>query len=236
MTDTGSAAGDISLGRFLELSLPAVDVLASLRFYRMLGFVELPAGDIRSWHYAVVADKGLSIGLHGGGLKEAALSFVLPGLAERLQALEAAGHHIESRHLGPEEFHELRLHSPDGHLVQLLEARTFSPGPEGSSRLLGNSCELVLGCANLPASIAFYRTAGFEQAADSDNSLHAGSLRLRLAPQARPGSLALHFHSAEPDSTVQQLETLGLAPSKTPAGSWRLVSPEGLPLIIAGDR
>ncbi|MBW7930444.1 MAG: hypothetical protein H3C57_03950 [Gammaproteobacteria bacterium] len=216
-----------SFGRFLELSLPAGDVLHSLRFYRSLGFGELPTGDIRRWHYAVVSGSGLALGLHGGGIAEPALCFVRPGLAE------------QARRLGAEEFHELALRSPDGHLVLLLEARTFSPGAaeEDAVALLGREAELVLDCAELATSRAFYEAAGFigpgaDETREEDGlALHGAGLRLVLREARRPGGLALRFPHPEPASLVAGLEARGLAPGRL-AGGLQLRSPEGLQLLV----
>jgi len=228
-----------ALGRFLEISLPAGDVLRSLQFYRSLDFGELPTGDIRRWHYAVVAGSGLTLGLHGGGIEEPALCFVRPGLAEQVRRLEADGHAIEEARLGAEEFHEARLRSPDGHLVLLLEARTFSPGgADGDGgALLGRDAELVLDCAELEASRAFYEAAGFigpdaAGAGEADRlSLRTTGLRLVLREARRPGGLSLRFPHPEPASLVAELEARGLAPSRA-AGGLRLRSPEGLQLLV----
>ncbi|MDH5241429.1 MAG: hypothetical protein OEW73_11660, partial [Gammaproteobacteria bacterium] len=53
-----------TIGRFLEFSVRAPDILESLYFYRTLGFVELEIGDMWSHKYAVVSDGELNIGLH----------------------------------------------------------------------------------------------------------------------------------------------------------------------------
>lgn len=226
-------------GRFLELSLPTGDVLHSLHFYRSLGFGELPTGDIRRWHYAVVSGGGLALGLHGGGIAEPALCFVRPGLAEQAHRLEAAGCCIESARLGAEEFHELALRSPDGHLVLLLEARTFSPGAteEDAGALLGPEAELILDCAELATSRAFYEAAGFigpdagATGEEDSLALHGTGLRLVLREARRPGGLALRFPHPEPASLMAGLEARGLAPGRL-AGGLQLRSPEGLQLLI----
>ena len=53
-----------TIGRFLEFSVGAADILESLHFYKTLGFVELEIGDMWPHKYAVVSDGELNIGLH----------------------------------------------------------------------------------------------------------------------------------------------------------------------------
>ena len=52
------------LGRFLEFSVRAEDILESLAFYKALGFTELAIGDVWKHKYAVVSDGDICIGLH----------------------------------------------------------------------------------------------------------------------------------------------------------------------------
>ena len=52
------------LGRFLEVSVHAPDILESLAFYERLGFTQAPVGETWSHPYAVVTDGRLFIGLH----------------------------------------------------------------------------------------------------------------------------------------------------------------------------
>ena len=81
-----------SLGQFLELSVPATDLAASLDFYLRLGFSELRVNDIRPGSYAAVTDGQIVIGLHGVGLEEPALTFVRPDLARHARALARRRH------------------------------------------------------------------------------------------------------------------------------------------------
>ena len=60
------------LGRFLEISLAATDVAASLAFYESLGFVQASVGEAWPHPYAVVTDGRLSLGLHGAEFDESA--------------------------------------------------------------------------------------------------------------------------------------------------------------------
>jgi len=224
-----------AFGRFLELSVPTADVLRSLNFYRALGFGELPAGDIRPWHYAVVTDGGIALGLHGGGIEETALCFVRPNLAGQVRTLEAAGYDFEFSRLGAEEFHEAALRSPDGHLLLMIEARTFSPGGAGpgTDALLGRCGEVLLDCADLPASRAFFAAAGFLEAGSDEATVRLGApgITLALRESRRPGGLALRFHARDPAAVAQRLDALDLPVSRGPEGRV-LRAPEGTRLAI----
>lgn len=224
-----------SFGRFLEVSVPAADVLRSLNFYRALGFGELPAGDTRPWHYAVVTDGTLVVGLHGGGLDEPALCFVRPNLARQVRALEAAGLGFETCRLGEDEFHEAALRSPDGLLLLMLEARTFSPGDgiDRGSSLIGRCTEVTLDCADPATSRAFFETAGFLESGSDDDTvrLDTPGLRLALRRAARPGGLALRYAEQDGDTLARALAARDFQPVRGPDGRL-LRAPEGTRLLL----
>ncbi len=115
------------LGRFLEVSVHAPDVQASLEFYESLGFVSAPVGDTRPHPYAVITDGRLFLGLHGEEFDSPTLTWVHPGLALHAPALEALGLEFAFARLGEEAFHELGFVDPSGQMVTIVEARTFSP-------------------------------------------------------------------------------------------------------------
>ncbi len=223
-----------AFGKFLEVSLPTGDILRSLEFYKALGFAELTTGDIRSWHYAVVTDGHITIGLHAGGIEEPALSFVRPNLARQVRALEASGHQFEFRRLGSEEFNEAGLRSPDDHLILMMEARTFSPGEDGASRsLIGHCTEVTLACADTAVTRAFFENAGFlpEEEQDPDVlRLQTPGITLGLREVGRSPALALRF-SGVSRRALQSLDTRGLTPARAPEGRV-LKAPEGTRLVL----
>jgi catechol 2,3-dioxygenase-like lactoylglutathione lyase family enzyme len=225
-----------AFGRFLELSVPTGDILKSLAFWRALGFAELPTGDIRRHHYAVVTDGAIAIGLHAGGIEEPALSFVRPNLAKQVRALEEAGREFEFVRLGAEEFHEAALRSPDGHLILMMEARTFSPGAanDGLAPQLGRCIEICLACRDPEASRAFWEAAGFIAGEPGDSGelrLIAPGAALGLRAAGRTGTLALRFEPGDADVALATLAAKGFTPTRTAEGLV-LKSPEGLLLIL----
>lgn len=224
-----------AFGRFLEVSVPCADVLRSLSFYRELGFTELVTGDIRRWHYAVVTDGRIAIGLHGDGIAEPALSFVRPNLARQVQQLEAAGHRFEFRRLGADQFHEAALRSPDGQLILLMEARTFSPGADDPhAPLLGSCAEVLLGCADAGASRDFLEGAGFlplEDRPDGLARLQTAGLTIALRPRSGATGPVLRFEGQSPAGIRARLEALGIDAVPTAEGSV-VTAPEGTRILF----
>ena len=224
-----------AFGKFLELSLPAADILRSLGFYRSLGFAELTTGDIRPWHYAVVTDGGIALGLHGESIDEPALAFVRPNLARQVQALESAGHEFEFRRLGADEFNEAALRTPDGHLILMMEARTYSPGAAGDRPdcLLGRCTEVTLPCADVEATRRFFETAGFLASGDeADDAVRLHTPGITLGLRATSGTAAtLRFTTADSRAALRLLEAQALRPARTTEG-YVIRAPEGTRLIL----
>jgi hypothetical protein len=214
--------------RFLELSLPAPDLAASLGFYRDLGFTELTTGDIRNYAYAVVSDGRIAIGLHSQALPAAALSFVQKDTANWARQLMAAGFELEFQRLGSDDFHEFGLAGPGGTLAVLMEAPTFSPWSENTLPVTGQASYLGLNCADLEDGIEFWQLAGLT--ADHDSAepdrieMAAPALRLQLSV-GRSAFPSLVFQFPDP-SLVAKLERMGLA--LRDEGHRRvLIAPEG---------
>jgi hypothetical protein len=223
-------------GTFLELSIPTGDIGKSLSFYRSLGFTELTTGDIRTHYYAVVTDGHIAIGLHGGGLEEPALSFVRPELARHVRAMADAGLEFEFVRLGTEEFNEAALRSPDGQLILMMEARTFSPGDEDDvpATRIGRSTQLALAAADAAVTRAFFEEAGFMASDDEtigETLLTSEGLSLALTPVSRGRRLVIHFASADRRAVARELAALDLALRHDTEGSF-LQAPEGTRLVI----
>ena len=73
------------------------------------------------------------------------ITFVKPDLLRHLSALERLGLHFEFRRLGNDVFNELGWLDPSGHLIRLVEARTFSPSkrPPTDTSLCGYFLEIA---------------------------------------------------------------------------------------------
>lgn len=231
-----------ALGRFLELSVPAPDIRASLDFYLRLGFTELPVNDIRAHHYAVVTDGHAVIGLHGGGLEQPCLAFVRPGVAAHARRLADLGVEIAFARLAEDEFHEAGLHAPDGTLVVVMEARTYSTGSLADIPVpgFGRARELGLPTLDPDADLPFWLEAGFgprDEAADDDGAggsrgegllLEGPGLTLGLRPSQAWAGPVLWYGAPDPAF----LAARDLAPARHPGG-FSLRAPEGTRLAWA---
>ena len=148
------------LGRFLEVSVAAPDLPASLAFYESLGFVQAVTGDARSHAYAVVTDGRLCLGLHGADIEVPTLAWVHPDLAAHAPRLQALGIEFESTRLGDEELHELAFLDPSGQRIALLEARTFSPTVAAQPSRLGYFEEYGIPTTDLEGAARFWDALG----------------------------------------------------------------------------
>lgn len=222
-----------NLGQFLELSVPAPDLGASLDFWLRLGLTEVRVNDIRAQSYAAVTDGQIVIGLHGTGLDEPALTFVRPDLARHARALVDAGTELDFMRLGDDQFNEVGLRTPDGHLLMLLEAPTFSVSDdELPPPLIGRCTELTLASASPAETRSFFELAGFLGTEGEDEDpvlLTAPGLSLALRSAARQAGVTLRF---EPSGVWREtLDTRGIA--GRPSGhDYMLVAPEGTRLLL----
>lgn len=114
-----------TIGRFLEFSVEAPDILESLHFYKTLGFTELETSDVFLHKYVVVSDGELNIGLHSREFDSPAVTFVQQDLAKHARAMSDHGFDFSFLHLDEDVFNELGFHDRDKHAVTMLEARTF---------------------------------------------------------------------------------------------------------------
>jgi len=231
------------LGRFLEVSVRAPDVPASLAFYESLGFVQALTGDARPHPYAVVTDGRFCLGLHGAGDDDPTLTWVHPDLAAHAPRLEALGIELEFARLGAEQLHEIAFLDPAGQRVTLLEARTFSPpvAPPSASRL-GYFEEFGIPTPDLERSAAFWDALGlvafepervpFTKVVATGRDLNVGLYDLDLR------SPVLAFSAPDMPERVAALRELGLRfAEKLPRGmSARehamLIAPEGTRLLL----
>ncbi len=235
------------IGRFLEISVHAPDVLASLAFYERLGFVQASTGEAWPYPYAVVTDGRIGIGLHQRELpRSPLLAFVLPDLFTHLEAFEQLGVEFESRRLGGDVFNEASFAAPGGHGVRLLEARTYSPTARrpGDTSRLGWFEEIALPVADVAAAGRYWERFGFVQAEEGDDpyphlGLTSDTLNVALLPSGAIGGPALTFTDAAMGERVAALQAAGFEFARTlpgaldPARHALLVAPEGTRLLLA---
>jgi catechol 2,3-dioxygenase-like lactoylglutathione lyase family enzyme len=157
------------LGRFLEWSIPTPDIGASLEFYGRLGFTAATVGEAWSHPYAVVTDGRICLGLHQQAEFAPSLTFVKPDLLAHLNRFERMGIQFEFRRLGNDVFNEIGWLDPSGHLIRLVEARTFSPSTRKplDTTLCGYFLELALPAPSRDAAKEFWESVGFVGIDDS---------------------------------------------------------------------
>ena len=146
-----------SLGRFLEFSVRTPNIVDSLSYYKTLGFAELETGDVWTHKYAVVSDGILCIGLHDRVFDAPAITFMQPDLAKHARSMSDHGFDFSFMRLDDEHFNELGLTDRDGHMVTMLEARTFSGGDEfDNDSVCGTWFELSLPARDAVRSARFW--------------------------------------------------------------------------------
>ena len=231
------------LGRFLEVSVRAADVPASLAFYESLGFVQAVTGDARPHAYAVVTDGRLCLGLHGAGDDEPTLTWVHPDLATHASRLAALGIELEFARLGAEQLHEIGFLDPAGQRLTLLEARTFSPpAAPASHSQLGYFEEFGIPTSDPERSAAFWDALGlvafepvsepFARVVVAGRDLNVGLYDLDLRTPV------LTFSATDMSERIARLRARGLKfAGRLPRGmSARehamLIAPEGTCLLL----
>jgi len=233
------------LGRFLEVSIHAPDVLESLAFYERLGFTQAPVGETWSHPYGVVTDGRLFIGLHRYEFPSPALTFVQPDLVHNLERLEAAGIELAFRRVGTDVFNEAGFTDPEGQMVALLEARTFSPPQRTGHPVsrLGWFEEVALPVREIDPARAFWERLGFVAAEESEDpcpraGLTSDSLNLGLWRTAQLERPALVFVEPDMAERIERLREAGVEFARglprllDPARNALLVAPEGTLLLL----
>ncbi|MFO1406149.1 MAG: hypothetical protein U1F08_01315 [Steroidobacteraceae bacterium] len=232
------------LGRFLEIAVPAPDILESLAFYESLGYTQATPGESRTHRYAVVTDGRLWLGLHAASVEEPTLCWVQPGLSAQVSALAALGIEPEHARLGEDDFHEVAYRDPAGQAVVLVEARTYSPPAGGPPppALPGYFEEYGVPARNVTRAAAWWDALGciafdpvidpFPRVVVSHRDLNVGLYEWDLR---RP---VLVFSSTDAADRIASLRERGhrlhptLPRGLDPASNAILVAPEGTWLLL----
>jgi catechol 2,3-dioxygenase-like lactoylglutathione lyase family enzyme len=236
------------LGRFLEIGLATQDIRASVEFYEALGFSQARTGDIWPHPYGVLTDGRVHLGLHQTRLDSPALTFVRPGIAGQLRALERAGVQVRHAEIGDEAFHQAAFCDPAGQAVRLLEARTYSPADRSPMEpsLCGAFGWLSAPATHFDPVRGFWEGLGLSAKPERERPyahlpLQGAGLELALhPPRFFPGPL-LVFRAADMTSRLARLRELGIGPPERPprgldAGANALITaPEGTVLALLED-
>ena len=233
------------LGRFLEVSVHAPDILESIAFYERLGFTQAPVGETWSHPYAVVTDGRLFIGLHQYAFPSPSLTYVQPDLERHLEGLEQQGIELAFRRVGAEVFNEAGFADPNGQMIALLEARTYSPAdrPGHQTSHLGWFEEFALPVRDLAASAGFWEQLGFVPVEEGDEpyphiDFTSDTLNVSLLRTGALEKPALVFAEADMPERIRRLREGGLEFSRNlprmldPEGNALLEAPEGTLLLL----
>ncbi len=232
------------LGRFLEYSIPTPDIRASLDFYGKLGFSQAEVGETWTHPYAVVTDGRLHLGLHQLAAAVPALTFVKPDVLGQLDALESRGVVFEYRKLGNDVFNEVGWLDPSGHLIRLIEARTFSPIKKPRGSLCGYFLEIALPVPDRELAKQYWEQLGFVGLDEPDAPLPhvsctSDSIDIGLYDPAELRLPTLLFDTDDVKGALARLASAGIAPPGPAPGPLRqrpaamLAAPEGTPILLA---
>jgi hypothetical protein len=225
-----------SLGRFLEFSVHTPDILDSLGFYKLLGFTELEIGDVWTHRYAVVTDGVLCIGLHDRVFDAPAISFVQQDLAKRGRAMADHGFDFSFMRLDEDVFNELGLADRDGHMITMLEARTFTGGDAfDNDSVCGTWFELSLPVRDAVRSARFWASVApnllrMREEPTTHMRFDAGGAPLGLSESIALSGPSLCFRCHDKDAIIALLAKHGLPHQKFPGFEGAFVAlqaPEG---------
>jgi len=233
------------LGRFLEVSVQAPDILESLAFYESLGFAQARVGDMKTHPYAVVTDGRLSLGLHACEMASPTLTWVHPDLAPHAAELESLDIELDYSRLGEDAMHEIGFRDPAGQRIMLVEARTFSSPPASDLRasMLGYFEEFGVPVTDLARSAAFWDSLGliafdpervpFTRVVASHRDLNVGLYDTDLrnpvltfsSPQMAERIVALREKGHRmPDRLPRGMDPKENALLEAPEGTWLLLT------------
>ena len=233
------------LGRFLEFSIVTADIRASLDFYRRLGFSEAEVGEAWAHPYAVLTDGRICLGLHEESAFVPSTTFVKPDLLQHLDNFEKLGLEFAFRRLGNDVFNEIGWLDPSGHLIRLVEARTFSPSKRKTAEtsLCGYFREIGLPATSRDAAKIHWETFGFVGIDELDGALPhvsctSDTIDVGLYEPAHLREPTLLFEVDEINEALAGLSAAGIDPNgrlpsplrQLPAAA--LLAPEGTSIIV----
>jgi catechol 2,3-dioxygenase-like lactoylglutathione lyase family enzyme len=233
------------LGRFLEVSVHAPEILESLAFYERLGFTQAQVGEAWSHPYAVVTDGRLFIGLHRYEFASPSLTYVQPQLMQHLDDLERLGIEFAFRRVGTDVFNEAGFLDPNRQMIAMLEARTYSPPDRGSHQTsrLGWFEEFALPVRDMAASTGFWERLGFVPVEEKGEPLPrivltSDTLNVSLVTGSSLDRPALVFAESDMAERIDKLREAGIDFSRRlprgldPAHNALLEAPEGTLLLL----
>jgi len=229
------------LGRFLEFGIYTPDIIESLGFYKRLGFTEQMIGDIWTHKYAVVSDGEICIGLHDRVFDGPALTFVHEDLARCARSMSDNGLDFSLLRLDEDVFNELAFTDRDGHMISMLEARTFTPADEDTPASVCGSCfEASLPARDTMRSGHFWaplipNLLHLREEPTTHMRLDAGEISLGLSESIALEQPSLCFKCDDKEAVADAIEFHGLKHKPFPGfeGAFvELQAPEGTSLFV----
>jgi catechol 2,3-dioxygenase-like lactoylglutathione lyase family enzyme len=236
------------LGRFLEFSVEAPDIPASLEFYGKIGFSQAKVGDAWDHHYAVVTDGRICVGLHQRSPATPTLTFVKPDILKQVAELESSGVELRIRRLGDAVFNEIAFLDPSGIMIRLIEARSFSPSARKSSKtsICGYFEEIAIPTRDIGGAKAFWERAGFVGMDEPDPMLPHVSctsdfVDIGLYGHEHLAQPTLIFDAGDIHTRVSKLAAAGIESAAELPAALRgapaalFVAPEGTRVLLRGS-
>ncbi len=229
-----------SLGHFLEFSVRTPNIRESLSYYRTLGFTELESGDVWPHQYTVVSDGVLCIGLHDRDFKSPAITYVQQDLAKRSRSMIDHGFDFSFMRLDDDVFNELGLTDRDGHMITMLEARTFTGGDEfDNDSICGTWFELSLPVRDAVRAARFWASVApvllrMREEPTTHMRFDAGGFAIGLSESIALEAPSLSFRCQDRDALAALIEKHDLPHKRFPGfeGAFvMLTAPEGTNLF-----
>lgn len=224
------------LGRFLEFSIRTPDIIESLSFYKLLGFTDREIGDVWSHKYAVIGDGVLNIGLHDRVFDAPSITFVQQDLAKRARSMTDHGFDFSFMRLDEDVFNEIGLADRDGHMVTMLEARTYTGSDEfEDDSILGTWFEMTLPVRDAVHSARFWAAVApnllrMREEPTVHMRFDAGGAALGLSESIALKAPSLCFRCHDKEALFAAIERHGLPHEKFPGFEGAFVvlqAPEG---------
>ncbi len=227
------------LGRFLEFSVRTPQILDSLHFYKTLGFAELEIGDMITHKYAVVSDGELNIGLHDHEFNAPAITFVQPDLARHARSMSDHGFDFSFMQLDEDTFNQVGFDDRDGHMVLMLEARTFNASEDAENdSACGSWFELTLPVRDALRAAQFWAPIAptlleMREEPTTHMRFESNGVPLGLSESIALKGPSLCFKCRDRDGLMELLEQRGMDFEKFPGFEGAFVAitaPEGTTL------
>lgn len=230
-----------TIGRFLEFSVQTPDVLESLNFYKSLGFVELQINDVWTHKYAVVSDGDIHIGLHDRDFDSPSVTFVQPDLAKHAISMADSGFDFTVMQLSADVFNVLGFPDRDGHMITMLEARTFQASEDAEEdSVLGSFFELALPVREALQAARFWAPIApalldMREEPTMHMRFDAGGTPLGLSESIALDAPSLCFKCLDRKGLKARLKHLGIDYKKFPGFEGAFIAiqaPEGTSLFV----